>query len=75
MALLIGCTVHGIDIEATGISAAEELVRKHALAERATFAVADASRKLDFAAGSFDAIVCIDAISQPCRACGLVAYA
>jgi cyclopropane fatty-acyl-phospholipid synthase-like methyltransferase len=64
MALLTGCTVHGIDIEAAGISAAEELVRKYALAERATFAVADASRKLDFPAESFDAIVCIDAISH-----------
>jgi SAM-dependent methyltransferase len=40
------------------------LAQKHGLTDRAAFAVADASRPLDFASQSFDAIVCIDAISH-----------
>jgi 2-polyprenyl-3-methyl-5-hydroxy-6-metoxy-1,4-benzoquinol methylase len=59
-----GCQVHGIDLEAAGIKAARASVRKRGLADRASFAVADASRPLDFSAQSFDAIVCIDAISH-----------
>jgi ubiquinone/menaquinone biosynthesis C-methylase UbiE len=59
-----GCRVHGIDLEAAGIKDARASVRKRGLADRASFAVADASRPLDFAAQSFDAIVCIDAISH-----------
>jgi ubiquinone/menaquinone biosynthesis C-methylase UbiE len=56
--------VHGIDLEAAAIRAAEASVRKRGLTDRAAFAVADASRPLDFAPQSFDAIVCIDAISH-----------
>jgi SAM-dependent methyltransferase len=59
-----GCRVQGIDLEAAAIRAAQALVRKRGLTNRAAFAVADASRPLDFAPQSFDAIVCIDAISH-----------
>jgi cyclopropane fatty-acyl-phospholipid synthase-like methyltransferase len=59
-----GCRAHGIDLEATAIRAAQASVRKRGLTDRVTFAVADASRPLDFAPQSFDAIVCIDAISH-----------
>jgi SAM-dependent methyltransferase len=56
--------VHGIDLEAKAVSAAQELVRSRGLTGRAKFAVADASQRLDLAAESFDAIVCNDAISH-----------
>jgi len=56
--------VHGIDIEAEAISAAQESARSRGLTVQAKFTVADASRPLDFAAESFDAIVCNDAISH-----------
>src|SRR5215469_6041507 len=59
-----GCRVHGIDLEAAAIRVAQAWVRKRGLTDRVTFAVADASRPLDFAPQSFDAIICIDAISH-----------
>jgi SAM-dependent methyltransferase len=59
-----GCRVHGVDFEANAIAAAEQLVQARRLGDRAKFTVADASRPLNFAAGSFDAIVCIDAIGH-----------
>ena len=59
-----GCRIHGIDLEATAIRVAQAWVRKRGLTDRVTFAVADASRPLDFAPQSFDAIICIDAISH-----------
>src|SRR5215471_9238705 len=60
----IGCRVHGIDLEAAAIRVAQAWVQKRGLTDRVTFAVADASRPLDFAPRSFDAIICIDAISH-----------
>jgi ubiquinone/menaquinone biosynthesis C-methylase UbiE len=57
-----GCRVHGVDFEAKAVAAAEQLVQARNLDDRAIFSVADASRPLNFAAGSFDAVVCIDAI-------------
>ena len=59
-----GCRVHGIDLEAAAIRTAQASVQNRGLTDRAAFAVADASRPLDFAAQSFDAIICIDAISH-----------
>jgi len=56
--------VHGIDVEAKAISTAQELVRNRGLTGLAIFTVADANQRLDFAAESFDAIVCNDAISH-----------
>jgi cyclopropane fatty-acyl-phospholipid synthase-like methyltransferase len=52
-----GCRVHGIDLEAAATRVAKASVRKRGLTDRAAFAVADASRPLDFAPQSFDAIV------------------
>jgi SAM-dependent methyltransferase len=56
--------VHGIDLEAAAIRVAQAWVRKRGLTDRVTFAVADASRPLDFAPQSFDAIICIDAVGH-----------
>jgi SAM-dependent methyltransferase len=59
-----GCRVHGIDLEAAAIKTAQAWAGKRSLTDRATFTVADATRPLDFAPQSFDAIICIDAISH-----------
>jgi 2-polyprenyl-3-methyl-5-hydroxy-6-metoxy-1,4-benzoquinol methylase len=59
-----GCMVQGIDFESKAIAAAEELTRKRGLTHRAKFIVADATRKSKFKGSSFDAIICIDAISH-----------
>jgi SAM-dependent methyltransferase len=59
-----GCRVHGIDLEGAAIKAAQALAGKRGLADGSAFAIADASRPLDFASRSFEAIVCIDAISH-----------
>ena len=59
-----GCRVHGIDLEAAAIRAARASAQKRNLTDRAQFAVADASRPLDFGPQAFNAIVCIDAISH-----------
>jgi ubiquinone/menaquinone biosynthesis C-methylase UbiE len=64
MAERTGCTVHGIDFEPNAIAAAQELARSRGLADRAKFTVGDASQPLDFPSGSFDAVVCIDAIGH-----------
>ena len=59
-----GCRVQGIDLEAAAVTVAQAWVRERGLTDRVTFAVADASRPLDFAPRSFDAIMCVDAISH-----------
>ena len=59
-----GCRVHGIDLEAAAIKTAQAWAGKRSPTDRATFTVADATRPLDFAPQSFDAIICIDAISH-----------
>ena len=59
-----GCRVHGIDLEVAAIKTAQAWAGKRSLTDRATFTVADATRPLDFAPQSFDAIICIDAISH-----------
>ena len=56
--------MHGIDLEVAAIRVAQAWVQKRGLTDRATFAVADASRPLDFPPKSFDAIICIDAIGH-----------
>lgn len=59
-----GASVTGIDIHRDGISTAEAAARERDLTSRATFRQGDASRELPFQAGTFDAILCIDAINH-----------
>jgi SAM-dependent methyltransferase len=59
-----GCAVHGIDIHPQGIAAATASASETGLAGRATFQVVDASRPLPFEAGTFDGVICIDAINH-----------
>ena len=57
-----GCRLTGIDIEAAGIAQAQAQAIARGLADRSTFAVMDGSRRLPFGTGTFDAVLCIDAI-------------
>ena len=57
-----GCRVTGLDIEPAGIAQAEAQADARGLAGRATFRVLDCGDRLPFADGTFDAVLCIDAI-------------
>jgi SAM-dependent methyltransferase len=54
--------VTGIDIEADGIAHAKSLAQALGIGDRASFIVADCSKRLPFADQSFDVVVCVDAI-------------
>lgn len=64
IARLTGCEIVGIDIHEQGIAAANTLAQSQGLAERACFERVDASQPLPFADGSFDAVICIDAVNH-----------
>lgn len=57
-----GCHVTGIDISEEAIAKAERSAASSGIAERVRFLRHDASMPLPFAPGSFDAILCIDAL-------------
>jgi SAM-dependent methyltransferase len=59
-----GCSIVGIDVHEQAISTANSLAEQRALKERAHFRIVDATAKLPFDDGSFDAISCIDAINH-----------
>jgi SAM-dependent methyltransferase len=57
-----GCRVSGIDINEHGIRNAERLAASNGVADRVTFAVADASQPLPFPTATFDAVLSNDAM-------------
>jgi ubiquinone/menaquinone biosynthesis C-methylase UbiE len=59
-----GCHVSGIDINEGGIVAARKTAAAHNLGDRTEFQSLDAGKYLPFAAGSFDAILSIDAMNH-----------
>jgi SAM-dependent methyltransferase len=64
MAQTTGCRVTGVDVNEAGIAAARDMAAAHRLGDRATFAQADGGSSLGLADGSFDGLVCIDAINH-----------
>lgn len=56
------CKVHGVDLNAGAVETARSLAAAEGLSERTRFQQLDATQPLPFEAGSFDAIVCIDAV-------------
>jgi SAM-dependent methyltransferase len=58
----VGCRVTGIDIDPAGLETGRGLAREARLAGRVAFRKADATTRLPYASGSFDAIVCLDAV-------------
>jgi SAM-dependent methyltransferase len=59
-----GCRVTGVDQEDSGLDYATRLAREAGLEGQALFLRADASAALPFADGSFDAILCLDALNH-----------
>ncbi len=57
-----GCRLTGLDAEAAGVAHAVAQASARGLADRAAFALFDCRGRLPFDDGSFDAILCIDAI-------------
>ena len=64
LAQVTGCDVTGIDLEESGLDNGRRIAREAGLEARARFARVDAGRRLPFAGGSFDAVVCIDALNH-----------
>jgi SAM-dependent methyltransferase len=64
LARVSGCSVTGVDREGAGLANARRLAREGGLGARARFVEADASLPLPFADGSFDAILCLDALNH-----------
>lgn len=62
VAQLTGARITGVDINEHAISAATKMARDRGLEGQAHFLQVDASRPLPFEDGTFDAILCIDAI-------------
>ena len=60
----MGCHVTGLDVEAGGIAHAQAQAQARGLAERAEFRAADCSARLPFDDGSFEAVLCVDAINH-----------
>jgi ubiquinone/menaquinone biosynthesis C-methylase UbiE len=59
-----GCRVTGVDVNAKGIETAKRSAVHAGLAERVYFRLADASTRLPFGAGNFDALLCIDSMNH-----------
>jgi SAM-dependent methyltransferase len=59
-----GAACVGVDINAHGIEAATGLAERQSLSALVSFQVADASQRLPFEDGSFDAVLCNDAINH-----------
>ncbi|MFO1057691.1 MAG: class I SAM-dependent methyltransferase [Dongiaceae bacterium] len=59
-----GCRLLGIDIEPAAIAFAASEAARRGLQESARFEVRDCGRPLPLADGSFDAVLCVDAIAH-----------
>ena len=59
-----GCSIVGIDVHDKAIAAAQSMAARSPFGSRSEFRIVNASEKLPFADGSFDAIICIDAINH-----------
>jgi SAM-dependent methyltransferase len=59
-----GCEIVGAELYAEAVASGNRLALEAELETRASFVQADCSRPLPFESGSFDAILCIDAINH-----------
>lgn len=59
-----GCSIIGVDSSAEAVEGASERAQAEGLAGRVRFELGDAGRPLGFADRSFDAIVCMDAVTH-----------
>ena len=59
-----GCRMTGVELNESGVEAANATAHERGMADRAVFVCADAREPLPFADRSFDAVVCIDTINH-----------
>lgn len=64
LARTTGCHVTGIDADQSGVATASRMAGQTPEADRVKFTVADATARLPFDDGSFDALLCIDAMNH-----------
>jgi SAM-dependent methyltransferase len=64
VARLTGCQVVGVELYDEAVAEGTRLAQEAGLATKASFLQADASRRLPFGDGSFDAILCIDSMNH-----------
>ncbi len=63
MVSVTGCHATGIDLEEQRVRAAHLQAKRLGVSARATFDCADADARLPYDSGTFDAVICIDAIN------------
>ena len=64
IARLRGCDVLGIDIHAQAVATARTAAERMGLASHASFQETDGAKRLPFQDGSFDALICVDAVNH-----------
>jgi SAM-dependent methyltransferase len=64
VAQLTKCHVVGVELDVDAVAAGTRLAQERGLEDRVSFVQADACETLPFGDGSFDAILCIDAINH-----------
>jgi len=64
LARLTGCDVVGVELYEEAVEAGNRAAREARLDKQATFVQADGAEVLPFKSGSFDAVLCIDAINH-----------
>jgi SAM-dependent methyltransferase len=62
LARRVGCRVTGVDADEGAVVTATRLAAGTGAADRVRFQVADASARLPFESGAFDAVLCLDAM-------------
>jgi cyclopropane fatty-acyl-phospholipid synthase-like methyltransferase len=64
LARTFGLRITGTDINAEGVANANQLAHDQQLADKVNFQQLDGTEPLPLAAGSFDAVICLDAINH-----------
>jgi SAM-dependent methyltransferase len=64
LARTTGCAVVGVDVDAGGVEHGRQMAAEAGLEQRVEFQQTDASEPLPFADGTFDALLCVDAINH-----------
>lgn len=64
LARTTGCRVTGIDSNESGVATASRMAAEFGEAQNVRFRAADASSRLPFEEGSFDALLCIDSMNH-----------
>jgi SAM-dependent methyltransferase len=64
LARTTGCEIVGVDLHDDGVAQAARMAREAGLDARASFRRADAAEPLPFESGSFDALLCVDAVNH-----------